>query len=47
MNPHFLFNVLNSIKGYIYENDKKNAAFYLSSFSDLVRKILTIALHPK
>lgn len=41
MNPHFLFNVLNSIKGYIYENDKKNAAFYLSSFSDLVRKILT------
>jgi len=41
MNPHFLFNVLNSIKGYIYENDKKNAAFYLSSFSDLIRKILT------
>lgn len=40
MNPHFLFNVLNSIKGYIYENDKKNATFYLSSFSDLVRKIL-------
>ncbi|MBK6525926.1 MAG: histidine kinase [Crocinitomicaceae bacterium] len=23
MNPHFIFNVLNSIKGYIYENDKK------------------------
>lgn len=40
MNPHFIFNVLNSIKGYIYENDKKNATFYLSSFSDLVRKIL-------
>lgn len=40
MNPHFLFNVLNSIKGYIYGNDKKNATFYLSSFSDLVRKIL-------
>jgi LytS/YehU family sensor histidine kinase len=40
MNPHFIFNVLNSIKGYIYENDKKNAALYLSSFSDLVRKVL-------
>jgi sensor histidine kinase YesM len=40
MNPHFIFNVLNSIKGYIYENDKKNAALYLTSFSDLVRKVL-------
>jgi LytS/YehU family sensor histidine kinase len=40
MNPHFLFNVLNSIKGYIYENDKKNAARYLSDFSSLVRKVL-------
>jgi len=41
MNPHFIFNVLNSIKTYIYENDKKNAAHYLSRFSDLVRKVLT------
>lgn len=40
MNPHFIFNVLNSIKGYIYENDKKKAAAYLQRFSDLVRKIL-------
>ncbi len=40
MNPHFIFNVLNSIKGYIYENDKKKAANYLQRFSDLVRKIL-------
>lgn len=40
MNPHFIFNVLNSIKAYIYENDKKNAALYLTSFSDLVRKVL-------
>ena len=47
MNPHFLFNVLNSIKGYIYENDKKNAAFYLSSFSDLIRKILTHSSSPQ
>ena len=40
MNPHFIFNVLNSIKSYIYENDKKKAASYLQRFSDLVRKIL-------
>jgi len=40
MNPHFLFNVLNSIKAYIYENDKKNATRYLSDFSSLVRKVL-------
>lgn len=46
MNPHFLFNVLNSIKGYIYENDKKNATLYLSSFSDLVRKILIHSSSP-
>jgi ligand-binding sensor domain-containing protein len=47
MNPHFLFNVLNSIKGYIYENDKKNAALYLNDFSDLVRKVLELSTLPK
>jgi ligand-binding sensor domain-containing protein/signal transduction histidine kinase len=46
MNPHFLFNVLNSIKGYIYENDKKNAARYLSDFSSLVRKVLDLSSLP-
>jgi LytS/YehU family sensor histidine kinase len=40
MNPHFIFNVLNSIKGYIYDNDKKNAVLYLSEFSELMRKVL-------
>jgi len=47
MNPHFLFNVLNSIKGYIYENDKKNATSYLNDFSELVRKILEFSSLPK
>lgn len=46
MNPHFLFNVLNSIKGYIYENDKKNATRYLSDFSNLVRKVLNMSSLP-
>lgn len=43
MNPHFIFNVLNSIKSYIYENDKKAAAEYLSKFAELVRSILTMS----
>jgi ligand-binding sensor domain-containing protein len=47
MNPHFLFNVLNSIKGYIYENDKKSAIAYLNRFSDLIRKILELSSMPK
>lgn len=46
MNPHFLFNVLNSIKGYIYENDKKNATRYLNDFSNLVRKVLDLSAMP-
>lgn len=40
MNPHFLFNSLNSIKLYIINNEKKNAVYYLNKFSKLVRKIL-------
>ncbi|TAH30712.1 MAG: hypothetical protein EAZ06_01985 [Cytophagales bacterium] len=40
MNPHFLFNVLNSIKTYIYENDKPKAILYLNNFANLVRKVL-------
>jgi LytS/YehU family sensor histidine kinase len=47
MNPNFLFNVLNSIKGYIYDNDKKNAAKYLNDFSILVRKVLEMSSHPR
>lgn len=43
MNPHFIFNVLNSIKSYIYENDKKSAAEYLSTFAKLIRRILTMS----
>jgi len=43
MNPHFIFNVLNSIKSYVYENDKKSAAAYLNTFAKLVRRILTMS----
>ncbi len=40
MNPHFMFNALNSIKLYIINNDQKNATSYLNKFSKLMRKIL-------
>ena len=40
MNPHFIFNSLNSIKLYIINNDKTNAVYYLNKFSKLIRKIL-------
>ncbi len=46
MNPHFIFNVLNSIKSYIYGNDKQSAADYLSKFAELVRKILSMSNMP-
>ena len=40
MNPHFIFNALNSIKLYIINNERKQATFYLNKFSKLMRKIL-------
>ena len=40
MNPHFIFNSLNSIKRYIIDNEKENAVYYLNKFSKLIRKIL-------
>ena len=40
INPHFLFNSLNSINNYILKNDTKQASRYLVKFSQLVRSIL-------
>lgn len=40
MNPHFIFNSLNSIKLYIINNDKEQAVYYLNKFAKLIRKIL-------
>ena len=37
MNPHFIFNSLNAIQGYIAEGDKALANRYLSQFSKLIR----------
>ena len=40
MNPHFIFNAMNSIKGLIINNEAKEAALYISKFSKLIRKVL-------
>jgi hypothetical protein len=40
MNPHFLFNCLNSINSFILKNDRQNASGYLTKFSRLMRLIL-------
>lgn len=40
MNPHFIFNSLNSIQQFILANENENAYKYLSKFSKLVRKLL-------
>lgn len=40
MNPHFLFNSLNSIQNFIAKNDRDEASNYLSSFAKLMRKSL-------
>lgn len=40
MNPHFIFNTLNSIQGLIATKDNKTARLYLSRFSKLMRQIL-------
>lgn len=40
MNPHFIFNALNSVQNFIMKNEKKDANRYLSKFSKLMRKVL-------
>ena len=40
MNPHFMFNSLNSIKTYILKERTKEASLYLTKFSQLMRAVL-------
>lgn len=40
MNPHFMYNALNSIQDLILQSDIKNTNYYLSRFSSLMRKVL-------
>jgi len=40
MNPHFIFNSLNSIENFMMKNEKRLASDYLNKFSRLIRSIL-------
>ncbi len=40
MNPHFIFNAINSIQNYILKNEEQEAYSYLAKFSKLIRMVL-------
>lgn len=40
MNPHFLFNSLNSVQNLVQQNKNQEAHLYLSDFAGLIRKVL-------
>ncbi len=46
MNPHFIFNSMNSIQSYISGNDSFTAMTYLSKFAQLMRNILENSRKP-
>ena len=45
MNPHFIFNTLNSIQYYMYQHDKLATNNYLTKFASLMRKVLENSQH--
>jgi sensor histidine kinase YesM len=46
MNPHFLFNSLNSINNFVLKNEIEKASDYITKFSKLVRVILNSSSSP-
>ena len=46
MNPHFLFNSMNAVNGYILRNDPQAASDYLSRFARVMRNILENSQQP-
>ena len=45
INSHFIFNVLNSIKLFILQNDAQKASMYLGKFARFIRSILDTSIH--
>ncbi len=41
LNPHFIFNAMNSIQYLVNQNDNKQANLFLSNFAKLMRKVLS------
>ena len=46
MNPHFLFNSLNSINNFVLKNEVEKASDYITKFSKLIRAILNSSSSP-
>lgn len=40
LNPHFIFNSLQHVQHYLYQNDKETSMAYLSNFAQLIRSTL-------
>ena len=47
MNPHFIFNCLNSIQNFILQNEKQAAIQYLGRFASLIRSMLNASVSGK
>ncbi|SDR67521.1 hypothetical protein SAMN04488552_0410 [Christiangramia echinicola] len=47
MNPHFIFNAMNSIQNYIVDSDIDNASIFLGDFAKLIRLNLDHCTKPK
>jgi len=45
MNPHFIFNALNSVNNYIAQSDERSANKYLADFSKLMRTVMENSKH--
>lgn len=45
MNPHFMFNALNSVNSYIVNNRTNDATFFVKQIGDLIRQIFNSAYH--
>lgn len=46
MNPHFIFNAMNTVQALIAKKDEKAARYYLAKFSKLMRKVLENSRSP-
>ena len=40
MNPHFTFNAMNTIQGFVFNNDSQNSTIYISEVASLMRQTL-------
>jgi LytS/YehU family sensor histidine kinase len=44
MNPHFIFNAMNSIQNFVIDNSTDDSLWYMGNFSKLIRQTLDFSL---